>query len=116
VTAFQPRIAPAVLTAAVRRFVEAEGGFATVLARGNAEAGAILLIAEEFSRETMVLERLLQPNGRYRWSESLSAAAADASSLEKFLEKRRRYDPDLWILELRVPSTERLTALLRELD
>lgn len=115
-TASQPRIAPAVLVSAVRRLVEGMDGFATLLACGNAEAGAILLVVEEIGGETRVLERLLQPDGQYRWGESLSVATSNEAALAEFLGKRRRFDPDLWILELRVPSTERLVVRLRKLD
>ena len=42
----EPRLASGVLISAIKRMVEAEGDFATVLKKGDAVSGAILLIGQ----------------------------------------------------------------------
>lgn len=107
-----PRLASSVLVAALRRFAEAEGGFATVLAKGDATAGALLVVLAPPGGEEQVLERILQADGNYAWQK----VALNDSDNRKFLERRRKYDPDLWIIELNVASAERFTAEMNALN
>lgn len=111
----QPRVTSDVLASALRRKAEADGGFATVLAKGDPTSGAILLVLIDRDGER-VLERILQPDGRYAWGEVGNQAAGNDAQAEKFLERRRRFDPDLWILELNVASAERFVAALGDFD
>jgi hypothetical protein len=103
------RLASAVLATALLRRAEAEGGFGAVLAKGDATAGAIAVILAEKGRRTCFLERLLQPDGSYAWQESRQRVESDAE-FESFLARRRKSDPDLWILELDIASAERFAA------
>lgn len=110
-----PRVTSAVLVSALRRKTEADGGFATVLAKGDPTSGAILLLLVDPDGER-ILERILQPDGLYAWGEVGNQAAGNDARGERFLERRRRFDPDLWILELNVASAERFVAALGDLD
>ena len=110
-----PRLASAVAVSALLRLTQQQGGFGTVLKKGDADSGAIILVIAERGTFAKVLERLLQPNGDYGWAESLKGAP-NADELNKFLEKRRRFDPDSWVLELDVASAERFAAEMTELD
>lgn len=109
-----PRLATSVLVSALLRRTQEQGGFGTVLAKGDATVGAIILVIAERGQTEKVLERILQPDGAYAWGESM--AAANEAELKKFLDRRRRFDPDSWILELDVVSAERFTAELGALD
>jgi hypothetical protein len=103
------RLASKVLVSALLRRAQAEGGFGAVLATGDATAGAIAVILAEKGRKACFLERLLRPDGRYRWEES-GQAVANEGDFQKFLDRRRKYDPDLWILELDIACAERFAA------
>jgi hypothetical protein len=109
------RLASSVVVSALLRLTQEQGGFGTVLAKGDAGAGAIILLIAERGRTERVMERILQPGGRYAWSESIRGAPND-SELNKFLERRRRFDPDLWLIELDVPSAERFAADMSAFD
>ncbi|MBC7506065.1 MAG: DUF1491 family protein [Sandarakinorhabdus sp.] len=98
------RLASGVKVSALLRRVSAAGGFGTVLARGDATAGSIAIIVRD-GCETRVLERVLAITGRYEWRE---AAAGDA--IDSWTERARRYDPDLWIVELDIPDAARFVA------
>ena len=111
----KPRLAASVFVGALLRLAEQEGGFGTVLAKGEATAGAVLILLAERGQPVELLERLLQPDGDYAWKAPL-AAAHNADDLARFLEKRRRFDPDCWLVELDTASAERFAAEIRSLD
>ena len=109
-----PRIATSVLVGALVRKAEAEGGFAAVLAKGDATAGSLLLVLTERGAVPQIFERMLQPDGRYAWAEP-----GDRPLLQEvpaLVARRRRVDPDLWVLELDVPHPERFAAALDAFD
>jgi hypothetical protein len=103
------RLASSVLATALLRRAEAEGGFGAVLAKGDSTAGAIVVILAEKGRKACFLERLLQPDGSYSWQASRQEVENE-EDFSSFLERRRKYDPDLWILELDIASAERFAA------
>lgn len=107
-----PRLASSVLVSALLRRAESDGGFGAVLAKGDATAGAIAVTVMERGGEPKLLERILQPGGTYRWDE----AAAGSAAVAEFVARRRRFDPDLWVIELDVPSAERFVAEMNEVD
>lgn len=104
-----PRLASSVLVGALVRRAQAEGGFAAVLAKGDPTSGAIGVILAEKGRKACFLERLLQPDGRYAWQPARQEVENDRE-FEEFLERRRKFDPDIWILELDIASAERFAA------
>ena len=103
----EPRLGSSLLINALLRLAGREGGFGAVIAKGDAQAGAITVILAERGERRLILERLVQPDGRYRWQEIGNRAAANEQEFAKFLERRRRIDPDLWVIELDIASAER---------
>ncbi|HEY0112325.1 MAG TPA: DUF1491 family protein [Allosphingosinicella sp.] len=106
------RLATSVLVGALIRKTEGLGGFAAVLAKGDASAGALLLILTERGGKPRILERVLQPDGRYSWSRVTGLV----EDVPQFVARRQRFDPDLWVLELDIPSTERFAAEMTAFD
>ena len=102
-----PRLGSSVLVQALLRLAGRDGGFAAVLARGDPDAGAITVVLTERGERRLILERAVRGDGRYGWQEVGNRAAANEEEFRKFLEERRRFDPDLWLIELDVPSAER---------
>ena len=109
-----PRVATSVLVGALVRKAEAEGGFAAVLAKGDAAAGSLLLVLTERGAAPQIFERMLQPDGRYGWAEPGDRPATQ--EVPALVARRRRIDPDLWVLELDVPHPERFAAELDAFD
>jgi hypothetical protein len=110
----EPRLQTSILVSGLLRQAEAAGGFGMVMAKGDSTAGSVLVILAEKGRKARILERLLQQEGRYSWQDTGPEALTNDEEAEKFLARRRKFDPDLWILELDVPSAERFTAEMRE--
>jgi hypothetical protein len=55
---------------------------------------------------------LLQPDGTYSWAAPIDSPP----QVPDFVARRRRFDPDLWVLELDIPSIERFTAGMTAFD
>ncbi|MEH3107808.1 MAG: DUF1491 family protein [Sphingomonas fennica] len=91
-----PRLATGIVVAALLRRMAAEGGQGTILHRGDAQAGAILIVTMARGSVTGVLERTLGADG-YALGRS---GPADPTTLDGWLERRRLADPDLWVVEL----------------
>jgi hypothetical protein len=92
------------------RRVQADGGFATILRRGDAESGALLLVITARGQHYACLERVLNLDGSYAWR--LCGPSESAGSLEvaDFLARRARFDPDSWAIELDIAAPERFIA------
>ena len=96
-----PRLAAGMLVSALIRRVEELGGNGAVLAKGDATAGAILIQLAERGVPGDLLERRLDQEGAYRWSPT---GPGDAEQRSDYIARRRRGDPDLWVVELDVPD------------
>lgn len=94
----------------VRR-VGAEGGFATVLHKGEPDAGTILLVLLENGRNSRVFERMPQLDGSRKWTATRTEAADSKEKVDEYLTRRGQKDPDLWIVELDIPQAERFIGL-----
>ncbi len=112
----KPRVAASVLAGALIRKAEGEGGFGAVLAKGDPSAGSILVILLEKGGNPRLFERLLQPDGRYAWQESGSQRIENPKEVPAFIARQKRFDPDLWLIELDIPSAERFAAEMNGLD
>jgi len=111
----EPRLSSQVLASALLRLAEREGGFGAVLAKGDPDSGALTVIIAERGERKMLLERGASPAGGYQWAEAGSRAGDNDQAFALFLEKRRRIDPDLWLIELDVASAERFADEMRAL-
>ncbi len=101
------RLTSAMLVSALIRRVGSEGGNATVLAKGDATAGAILLICMEKGVVQSVRERVLDRAGAYAWT---TVGPAEPDALADYLDRRRNRDSDLWLVELDIANAERFAA------
>lgn len=96
--------------AALIRRADAEGGFATIVRKGDADRGAMLLLVTDRGAHVACLERTLGAGGKYGWQRVGPAAAAEAREIAEFSQKRVKFDEDLWLIELDIPLPERFIA------
>ena len=99
------RLAAGMLVSALIRRAEEMGGNGVVLAKGDATAGALLIQLAERGVAGPLLERRLDEAGAYRWSPT---GPDDADQRADYIIRRRRTDPDLWVIELDVADAMRL--------
>lgn len=103
----EARLAAGIEASALLARARDQGGFGAVLRRGDAERGSLMLVILERGVPHSLLQRLLRQDGTYSWD---SRETADSDSLEFSLAKATDRDPDLWLIELDVPSAERFIA------
>lgn len=87
---------------ALVRMVHGAGGFATILCRGSAW-GAAMLIVHRHGPDVQLFERLPLLTGGSVWQ----AAASGEDATTAFIERQRRFDPDLWVVELDIADPAR---------
>jgi len=92
------------------RRAEAAGGFGTILARGDRERGALVVIVAERGTHYACLERGLTGTGAYRWQRVGPDSDTTHTEVSGWCAKRRKFDPDFWLIELDVPQPERFIA------
>lgn len=106
-----PRLPAGVEVSALVRQVNAQGGFATVLAKGEADAGTILLLLCENGQDQRVYERMPMADGTRGWHCAKRLDPSDPQPFHDWLERRQQQDRDLWIVELDIPAAERFIGL-----
>jgi hypothetical protein len=102
------RLNASIEAAALIRRAEAEGDFATVLHKGDAERGSILIVVRSRGGYEACLERTLGAQG-YEWVRA-GPDSAEAEQVAPFVAKRVEFDPDLWAIELDIAHPERFIA------
>lgn len=102
------RVTTDLWAAALVRRVFTSGGFAAVVKRGASEAGAAFVLARDRSGAVFLFapaaqasydtakpeERLFTPVGE----------GEDPQALDKRLEREKRFDPDIWVVEVEAGS------------
>lgn len=81
------------------RRAELDGAFATVVKKGDARAGTVILKAYDTSTRTAKLySTVTGPDGEPHWMQPV--ASEFEHELDAYIERQRRYDPDLWVVEI----------------
>lgn len=100
-------LATGVAVSLMLRRTQDAGGFATVLHKGDAEAGGVLILGADRGKPAVLLERQLGSDFRYAWQPT------GPDSSDKWLDYvavRQKSDPDLWVIELDVTDSQRFVA------
>lgn len=105
------RLPAHVEVSALMRAVEAAGGFAMVLSKGERDAGTIMVVVTEGGRNARAYERMPQPDGTRKWTQSKAQNIEKNWEFSEYLTRRGDQDPDLWIVELDVAHGERFIGL-----
>jgi hypothetical protein len=79
-----------------------------VLARGDDDAGAILLKFNGRDTGCLVLSQARGRDGELFWMKATGLAAIAEADADAYIERQRRRDPDLWVLEIENASAETL--------
>ncbi len=93
------------------RAVGAAGGFATVLATGERDAGTILVICCESGVNGRIYERMPQIDGTRKWTLTRQQDPENPADFSDYYQRRKRQDADLWIVELDIANGERFIGL-----
>ena len=96
---------------ALIRAVDAAGGFATVLHKGERDAGTLALVIRERDGTSVLYERMPQMDGLRVFTETRRSDAEKPYEFQEYIDRRADRDPDLWLLELDIAEPERFAAL-----
>lgn len=104
------RLPSKILVSALVRRVEQAGGFAMIVARGEDMGGVILVQTLEKGRFSGFFERMVDLDGKAVMVRTGPADDSDSVTLLDYVDRRRRSDPDLWVVELDIADAERFAA------
>jgi hypothetical protein len=98
------------------RAVGAAGGFGMVIAKGERDAGTLLVVCCENGTNGRAYERMPRPDGTRGWAICKVQDSENPSEFTEYLQRRAAQDRDLWVVELDVANGERFIALAGTTD
>lgn len=107
------RVTTDLWVAALTRRIFSGGGFAAVVRRGAAESGAVFVLARDRFGEVRLFGPA--PQSAYRGAspeDRLFVRLGEAAeAIEARLDRERKFDPDVWVVEIE-PGAGPVEALL----
>ncbi|MCV0383236.1 MAG: DUF1491 family protein [Erythrobacter sp.] len=92
------------------RAVESAGGFATVISKGERDAGTILILTSERGGNARFWERMPQLDGSRKFTCVREQDTENTQQFSDYLDRRKAQDPDSWLVELEIANPERFIA------
>jgi len=100
------RLPTGIVAAGLIRAAEAVGGNGVVLAKGDPDSGALLLVMTCRGADAVMLERVSSLDGGLRWNRREDGESGDSQTVARLVAEKKRFDRDLWVLELDVADVE----------
>lgn len=100
---------------AILRLAESQGGFAAVLAKGEHDAGTIVLVTLCRGAGAVLYERMPQRDGTRLFIATKLESTENKQDFSDYLARRRAQDSDMWLIEVDIADPERFVAQLNEL-
>jgi len=99
---------------AILRLAESQGGYATVLAKGERDAGTILLVMLCRGEAAVLYERMPQLDGSRLFIATKEEDSDKKQEISEYLARRRGQDQDMWLIEVDIADPERFVAGLND--
>lgn len=96
------------------RAVQTAGGFATVIAKGERDAGTLLIVTTHNGSPARLYERMPGMTDTRGFMVTRAQDVQNPMEFNDYLTKRGRQDSDIWIVELDIADAERFIALQHE--
>lgn len=108
----EARLPAHVEIAGLIRAVESGGGFATVISRGERDAGVILILTRGRGQNARMWERMPQLDGSRSFTCTREEDPENKGEFADYIARRGGQDPDCWVVELDVANPERFIATM----
>ena len=95
------RLATSIWVSAYLMRLSLEGIPAHIVKRGDATAGAVAVKLAFMNGRASFYTRGYGPDGRPGWQPQ--AEDAEEAEVDAAIQRQRRYDPDLWVIEVEDP-------------
>jgi hypothetical protein len=82
-----------------------------VMARGDADAGAVLLKLNGRDAGCTVLAQTRRPDGTLVWMRATGADPVPETDADAYVARQRGRDPDLWVIEIDSAAVDALIDL-----
>lgn len=102
----QPRVKAEIWVEAEIRRCRINGIDAYLVRRGDAHAGAIVIKHNRLGDGCTVFTPATSIDGGRAWSRGTGEAPVPEADADAYIERQRRYDPDLWVIEIEDPKGE----------
>ena len=93
------------VTATLRR-INAEGGFAAVVNKGEAESGSLILRLNLLDGTSRLLTETRDLDGRLSWMPPVGAEPVPDDQADAYVSRVVARDPDVWVVEVETRTGE----------
>jgi hypothetical protein len=100
---------------AILRLAESQGGYPMVLAKGEPDGGTILLVTTCRGEASTLYERMPALDGSRSFVATKREDPENRQDFSEYLARRRRQDPDIWLIEVDIADPERFVAQIAAL-
>ena len=94
------------------RMAEAAGGFAMVTAKGERDAGTILVLTIYRGENAVLFEKMPQLDGSRPFVAAKQQNTEKSDEIYEYLNRRKQQDPDIWVLEVDIADGAQFIASL----
>ena len=102
----EPRLKSGIWMKALIRRCDLSAVPVAVLARGDADAGAILLKFNSGAAGCSVLTQARGRDGELLWMRATGPAPVAEADADAYIARQRQRDPDIWVAEIESGSAE----------
>ena len=99
----EPRVKAGLWVSMALRVADRAGLPAVVLQKGDPDAGGVLAVLRG-RNGLCVLSQMRTAEGALAWMRATGAAPVDQAVADAYVARRRRVDPDLWVVEFDAPD------------